>query len=46
MDWFCNTSPCALKDINTIYPKTYEILGNLILEQVTTYQHHLHNHLS
>jgi hypothetical protein len=30
MDLVCETSPCALKDIDTIYPKTYELLGNLV----------------
>jgi hypothetical protein len=37
MDLVCETNPYALKDINTIYPKTYELLDNLLLWQTSIY---------
>jgi hypothetical protein len=46
MDLFYNTNSCALENINTIYPKIDEFLGNLVSWQATTYQKCLHNHLN
>jgi hypothetical protein len=45
MDFFCDTNICPLKNINTIYPKTNKLMGNLILWQTTTYHENLHNNL-
>jgi hypothetical protein len=41
----CNTTFGALKYIDIISPKTYELLGNLVFWQITTYHKSLHNHL-
>jgi hypothetical protein len=45
MNLFCNTIFFALKDINTIYPKANELVGNLISWQPPTICQHLHNDL-
>jgi hypothetical protein len=37
MDLFFNTNPCALKNINVIYPKINEFFGNMVLWQPTIY---------
>jgi hypothetical protein len=41
-DLLCNTIFGALKCIDTISPKTYELLGNLVFWQITTYYQSLH----
>jgi hypothetical protein len=35
MDLFSNANLSALKNINVIYPKTYEFLNNLVLWQIS-----------
>jgi hypothetical protein len=37
MNLFCNTTLVALKYINTICPKAYEFLNNLIFSQTIAY---------
>ncbi len=39
---FCDTIFVALKYINIIYPKAYELLSSLVSLQSTTYHQNLH----
>ncbi len=43
---FWYTTLVTLKYINTIYPKTCELMGNLVFSQITTYHKNLHNRIS
>jgi hypothetical protein len=45
MDLFCDTNPSPLKNINTIYPKTNKLLGNLVSWQTSIYHECFHNKL-
>jgi hypothetical protein len=45
LDLFYNTTFGALKYIDTISPKAYELLGNLVFWQIAIYHQSLHNHL-
>jgi hypothetical protein len=45
MDLLCDTNLGALKNIDTIYPKANKLFGNLVSWQITTFNHHVHNHL-
>jgi len=40
-----NTTLGAMKYIDTMSPKAYELLGNLVSWQTITYHQSLHNHL-
>jgi hypothetical protein len=39
MDLLCDTNLGALKNIDTTYPKTNKIFGNLVSWQITTFNH-------
>jgi hypothetical protein len=45
LDLLCNTTLGAFTYINTICPKTNQLLGNLVFWHTTIYHQSLHSHL-